>query len=160
MTRLRTYLTAALVGGALLSTTAAGCGSGGRTIVVGGTGSATCAQHPYNYAFASIDPSGSGISVIHGIIRGSMWVSCDGSAPASFTITVKILRDGIDLGHGSTFTGIPNIVGYEAWTIADCTPGVYRLQYKYRWTYNGGVQSDLNTVTKNQEVTQHDCDTP
>jgi hypothetical protein len=162
LTRLRTTLTAALAVGALLATTAAGCGSdssgGGRTVVVGGTGSVTCKQIPYNYALSSQDASGSGISISRGIIRGALWVTCGPSSPASFSITIVIKRNGIPVGKGSPYAGIPNTIGYEAWTIATCRPGVYRLQYTYRWTYNGGVQADTDTVATTETVTQHDCD--
>lgn len=156
----RKYPAAAFALAALLFATAAGCkDDGNNTIVAAGTGSVTCKQIPYNYALGEQDPSGSGISISHGIIRGALWVECGPSAPHAYEITVVVLRDGLVVGKGSPYEGIPNAVGYEAWTIVNCRPGVYRLQYSLRFSYNGAVQAKpAETVATSETVTQHDCD--
>lgn len=170
MTRLRTYLGAALVGGALLATTAAGCGSDGssnskplpgQTLVVVGTTNETvnCVEKAYNYALGGLDPEGSGISVIHGVVRGSMKVWCTGGSPDSYYIQVILVRDGVMLNPGSPYEGIPNVVGYEAWTIVKCIPGTYQVHYLYKWTLSGAaVTNKTKTMTEPRVVTQNDCD--
>lgn len=162
MHRLRTYLGAALVGGALLATTAAGCGSGspsgGRTLVVTGSGApVSCTQIPYDVALNEKDPAGTGIVVSRGYVRGAIWVACNG-LPDTFTIRVQLLRNGLDYGSDRTYNDTPSAAGYAASIFKSCTPGVYRLQYRYRWTALGGVQADTTTAPISETVTQHDCD--
>lgn len=163
MNRLRTTLTATAAVVALLATTTAGCGSDGsahpgRTLVVGGTGApVSCSQTPYDYALDEKDPDGTGIVVQRGYVRGAIWVACTGT-PTSFAITVQLKRNGLLYGKGQDYNGIPNATGHPVMVFAACQPGVYRLQYQYRWTALGGVQSDLTTAPISETVTQHDCD--
>lgn len=163
MHRLRTTLTAALVGGALLATTA-GCKDdkqqpeGSRTILGTGTGAPVdCTQIPYDYALDEQDPGGTGIVVQRGHIRGAIWVACDG-VPTSFTISVVLKRNGLPYGTARAYAAIPNATGYAASVFEACTPGVYRVQYSYRWSANGGTAADTTTSPISETVTQHDCD--
>lgn len=151
----------------LLAATGAqgGCGSSGSahtgsTVVVPGATdeSVTCSEQPYDYSAQAVDESGSGITVTHGIVRGSLWVSCTGGQPDTWQIIVILVRDGHELAPGSHYTGVPNEVGYEAWTITDCVPGTYHLYYRYMWTLEGGVQQNSKTVTADKVVTADDCD--
>lgn len=163
MHRLRTTLTATGALTALLATTAAGCGSStpehaGRTLVVAGTGApVSCSQLPYDMALDEKDPDGTGIVVDRGHVRGAIWVACTGH-PDTFEITVQLKRNGLLYGEERTFTALPNAVGYAASVFDTCTPGVYRVQYSYRWTADGGVQTDTTTTPISETVTQHDCD--
>lgn len=150
----------------LLSTTAAGCGSstskasGGSTVMVPGATNeiVTCTEQPYSHTAQAVDENGSGVSVAHGIVRGSIWVSCNGGAPDTFQIIVILVRDGQEVGKGSQYSAAPNEVGYEAWTITGCVPGTYHLYYRYVWTLEGGVQQNTKTTTAKTVVTAHDCD--
>lgn len=156
----------ALAALAFLFATAAGCGSGapgsahgGHTLVVQGASpaSVTCTETPYDAALDEKDPAGTGVVVYRGLVRGAMWVACTGGVPNSFEITVTLKRNGLEIGSGSTFHEIPSAAGYEAMTFVNCTPGVYRLAYSYRWTLGGGVQADSTTVAISETVTAHDC---
>lgn len=151
----------------ILTTGAAGgCGSpssgpapGNTVVVPGATNEAvTCNEEPYDSTSYSVDASGSGISVTHGLVRGSLWVTCTDPGPDSFSIIVILVRDGQELEPGSHYTGIPNTSGYEAYTFTNCVPGSYHLYYRYRWTLQAGVQQNSKTVTADRVVTQHDCD--
>lgn len=154
---------------ATLATTAAagGCGgpsdskpAAGNTVIVPGATNetVTCTEKPYSYGSDSIDATGSGISVTHGLIRGSLWVTCTEPGPDSFSIIVILVRDGHELEPGSHYAATPNTAGYEAYTFTDCVPGSYHLYYRYRWTLEAGVQQNSKTVTADKVVTQHDCD--
>lgn len=163
MNRLRTTLTAAGTLTALLATTAAGCGSdgtpqAGRTIVAAGTGApVSCKQLPYDMALGEQEADGTGIVVQRGYVRGAIWVSCTG-VPSSFAIVVQLKRNGLLVGTRRTYTGIPTAVGYAATVFEPCTPGVYRVQYTYRWKAHGAVATDTTTTPISETVTDHDCD--
>jgi hypothetical protein len=162
---IRKTITAAAAAIAIIAATGAqgGCGSSssaGHTVTVPGDKqeAVTCNEVPYDSNLGAKDTDGTGIAVSHGLIRGAMWVSCTGAGPDTFQITVTLLRNGIAAGDGRVYTALPNTVGYSASVFMQCQPGVYRLQYRYKWTLEGGVQSDTNTVSINETVTQHDCD--
>lgn len=134
-------------------------GTGSTVVVPGATNEAvTCNEQPYDHDTGLTDESGSGITVAHGLVRGSLMVTCTEPGPDSFSIIVILVRDGQELEPGSHYTGIPNTIGYEAYTFTDCVPGDYHLYYRYRWTLEGGVQQNTKTVTADRVVTAHDCD--
>lgn len=164
-TRTLRYATPLIAIGAILATTAGGCGSGGPSktpateVVPGATNQiVTCSEVPYDSIAGTQDQAGSGITVAHGLVRGSLWVSCDGGMPDSFSIIVILIRDGVNLNPGSSYKGVPNLTGYEAYTFVNCTPGTYHLYYRFIWKLEGGVQQNTKTVTADRVVTQHDCD--
>lgn len=147
------------IAAALIALTGAQGGCGNTKTVPGTTAeSVTCNEQPYDYARKAVDTGGSGISVSNGLVRGAMWVSCTAPGPDSYSITVTLLRNGLPYGKGAVYTGRPNSVGYEAYVFQTCVPGVYRLQYRYRWTLQDGVQHDTLTVPVNETLVQHDCD--
>ena len=165
--RFRTYLTAALVGGALLATTAGckddkgGSGSapqGGVTLAGAGTGApVSCTQIPYDVALDEKDSKGSGIVVSRGYVRGAVWAACTG-VPTGFTLTVQLLKNGLDYGSDHTYLETPSAEGYPAEVFATCTPGVFRLQYSFQWSAHGRTVKDTTTAPISETVTQHDCD--
>lgn len=162
------YLAAPLALGAVLATTAAGCGSdggnsgsapqGGVTLAGGGTGApVSCTQIPYDVVLDEKDPKGSGIVVSRGYVRGAVWAACQGVA-AGFTLTVQLLKNGLDYGSDHTYIDTPDADGYPADVFAACTAGVYRLQYSFQWSANGRTARNTTTAPISETVTQHDCD--
>lgn len=131
------------------------------TVVVPGAtnASVTCSELPYDYSIgAPEDQNGSGITVTHGLVRGSIWVTCTYPYPDTFQIVVILIRDGQEIGTGSPYTGKPNEAGYEAYTFVACVPGTYKLYYRYIWSFQGGVQQNTKTTTAPKVVTRSDCD--
>lgn len=168
-THRRALLLAPLAFTALLATTAAagGCGgpssskpAAGNTLIVPGATNeqVTCNETPYDVALNEQEADGTGIVVTRGYVRGAMWVSCTGAGPDSFQISVQLLRNGLPVGSKSTYTARPNAVGYAASVFTKCVPGVYRLEYRYRWTLEDGVQAKTMTVALSETVRQSDCD--
>jgi hypothetical protein len=152
-------ITTAVAIAATLALTGAQGGCGNTKTVAGATEeSVTCNEQPYSYTQKAIDKGGSGITVSSGLVRGALWVNCTPPGPDTYTITVTLLRNGLPYGKGAVYSGRPNAVGYEAYVFQTCKPGVYRLQYRYRWTLQTGVQQDTTTVPVNETLVQHDCD--
>jgi len=134
-----------------------GCGS---TKTVDGTTDerVTCNETPYDVALDTKETGGTGIVVTRGYVRGAMWVNCVGGEPDTFSITVQLLRNGLPYGDSRGYDGIPNAVGHAVSVFEVCKPGVYRLEYRYRWTLSGAAQAKTMTVPISETVTQHDCD--
>lgn len=164
---MKKHITIGAAAVALLALTGAqgGCGSdgangSGHTVTVPGDTeeAVTCNEIPYDVALNEQDPHGTGVVVQRGLVRGAMWVSCTGAGPDTFQISVQLLRNGLPVGTAASYTARPNTVGYAASVFTKCVAGVYRVQYRYRWTLQDGAQADTNTVAISETVTQYDCD--
>ncbi|HEV2640781.1 MAG TPA: hypothetical protein VGX23_37020 [Actinocrinis sp.] len=101
----------------------------------------------------------SGISIIRGLVTGTMQLVCTGGVPDTYDFTMILMHNQtmVEAKGNKAVTIPPDSKGTEVERFADCGPGSWHIYYLVTWTLGGTTVHNTKTVTSDRSVSADEC---